>query len=186
MADRAQIKPGSVEITAEGGGGIKSLLPLVATLILMPAVAWAMTTFVLLPKLQKSLGATPAESQPAPETAGGHGTTPTEKEHGGEAGGKETVTMGKLLVNVSGTLGSRYLLTSLTLSGASADFKSKMEKNDAKLRDMACTILATKTINELEKPGARSLVRSELLTGFNNVLGGNSVREIYITEFAIQ
>lgn len=182
---------------APSGGGIKSMLPLIITLVLMPAVAWAMTTFVLVPKLQKSLGIAPAahgetaakEGGEAESAASGHG----EKEGSGKEGGgkekggsKESVTMTKLLVNVSGTMGSRYLLASLTLSGNGPEFKAKIDKHEAKLRDTACTLLATKTITDLEKPGARNLVRSELLTGFNNILGGNAVQEIFITEFAIQ
>lgn len=191
MADRPQVTLDQPEETAVSGaapkgGGFKSFLPLAITLVLMPVVAWAMTTFVLVPKLQKSLGLAPAHSEPAKESAGGKEGAATEKENGEKGGVKETVTMTKLLVNVSGTMGSRYLLASLTISGGGTDFKSKLEKNEAKLRDMACTALATKTINDLEKPGARNLVRSELLTGFNNILGGNTVSEIYITEFAIQ
>ncbi|HMJ92310.1 MAG TPA: flagellar basal body-associated FliL family protein [Candidatus Acidoferrum sp.] len=169
-----------------GGGGFKAFLPLIITVVLMPALAWTMTTFVLVPRLQKSLGVAPAASDHADSgheaaaTEGGHGET---KDKGAA---KETVTMTKLLVNVSGTMGSRYLLTSVTMAGNSADFRTKMEKNEAKLRDTACTLLATKTINDLEKPGARNLVRSELLVSFNNILGANAVQEIYITEFAIQ
>jgi flagellar FliL protein len=152
----------------------------------MPAVAWAMTTFVLVPKLQKSLGVAPAHSEPTKEGGGEKESATAEKEGVSKGGSKETVTMTKLLVNVSGTMGSRYLLASLTMSGGGSDLKAKVEKNEAKLRDTACTILATKTISDLEKPGARNLVRSELLTGFNNILGANAVQEIYITEFAIQ
>ena len=44
----------------------------------------------------------------------------------------------------------------------------------------------TKTIADLEKPGARNIIRSELLTVFNNALGGPVIQDIYITEQAIQ
>jgi flagellar FliL protein len=194
MADRPKIELDAPAETAEAaatpaaksGGGFKAFLPLIITVVLMPTLAWAMTAFVLVPKLQKSLGVAPAHTEHAAESAGEKEKAPAEKENGEKGGTKETVTMTKLLVNVSGTMGSRYLLASLTLSGASSDFKTKIEKNEAKLRDMVCTVLATKTINDLEKPGARNLMRSELLTGFNNILGGNTVQEIYITEFAIQ
>jgi flagellar basal body-associated protein FliL len=47
-------------------------------------------------------------------------------------------------------------------------------------------ILSVKTLADLEKPGSRNLIRTELINGFNNVLGENSVSEIYITEFGIQ
>ena len=93
----------------------------------------------------------------------------------------------KLLVNIAGTMGARYLLVSVTIVGTGGEaFKTKITENDAQLRDMAMGSLANKTLADLEKPGARNLIPTELINGFNNVLGDNSVQEIYITEFGIQ
>lgn len=94
--------------------------------------------------------------------------------------------MNKLLVNVAGTMGARYLLVSLSVAGSDADFKAKVQAHDPQLRDFACGALATKTIADLEKPGARNVIRTELISGFNNILGNSLVEEIYLTEFAIQ
>lgn len=94
--------------------------------------------------------------------------------------------MNKLLVNVAGTMGARYLLVSLSVSGSDPDFKAKIAAHDPQLRDFGCGVLATKTIADLEKPGARNAIRSELISGFNNILGSAVVQEIYLTEFAIQ
>src|SRR5437868_6252635 len=60
-------------------GGIKPFIPLIANLILMPALAYVMTAFVLVPKLAKKTG-TPAEAvaEPAPADHG-------EPSHGGAA-----------------------------------------------------------------------------------------------------
>jgi flagellar FliL protein len=169
-------------------------LPLLASVALMPVLAYAITTFVLLPKLQKGLGLTGVvakaegveggEHKEGKEAAGGHGGG-----HGSAAaagGASENVPLTKLLVNVSGTMGSRYLLTSLTLVGGSPGLKEKVEKHDAQLRDVACGLLSVKTISDLEKPGARNLIRSELISGFNHILGTGAVQEIYLTDFAIQ
>ena len=57
----------------------------------------------------------------------------------------------------------------------------------ALLKAMARRLRRTnETLADLEKPGARNLIRTELINGFNNILGDNSVQEIYITEFGIQ
>jgi flagellar FliL protein len=61
-----------------------------------------------------------------------------------------------------------------------------MESHDAQLRDMAQSALSTKTLVDLEKPGARNLIRNELISGFNNILGDGTIEEIYFPEFAIQ
>jgi flagellar FliL protein len=157
-------------------GGFKAWLPLLATLIVMPALAFGMTQFVLLPQIEKELGV---------KAAGGSDAAGKGKKEDPNAK-KESVMMNKLLVNIAGTMGARYLLVSMSVVGSSANFKDKMQENDAALRDMACGALSTKTLADLEKPDARNLIRTELITGFNNILGDSMVQEIYFTEFAIQ
>ena len=160
-------------------GGFKAWLPLVITVVLMPALAFGMTKFVLVPKLQKDLGiSAPAES--------GHSNGSTESKKKDKNAKRESVTMNKLLVNVAGTMGARYLLVSLSVEGSAPDFREQVEAHGAQLKDMACGALATKTLADLEKPSARNLIRTELISGFNNILGDSMVEEIYLTEFAIQ
>jgi flagellar FliL protein len=156
-------------------GGFGAWLPLIVTIVLMPALAFGVAQFVILPQLQKGLGI----KTESPSSNGGE----SRKE---SAGGKqETVLMNKMLVNVAGTMGARYLLVSVSVAGSATDFKDKMTEHDAQLRDMACGTLATKTLADLEKPGARNLIRSELINGFNNILGDSMVQDSYVTEFAI-
>lgn len=158
------------------GSGLKAWLPLIVVVVLMPVLAYAMTTFVLVPQLQKSLGLQPAAAE--------HGSSAGKSSK--KEGPRVSVSMNKLLVNVAGTMGSRYLLVSLTAVSRDPAFQARMQEHDAQLRDVACGILATKTLADLEKPGARNLVRTELINAFNNVLGEAMVEEIYLTEFAIQ
>jgi flagellar protein FliL len=157
-------------------GGFKAWLPLLVTVLLMPLLAYAMTRFLLLPQLQKGLGMTVAARAPVPEAKGKEDPKTQ----------RDCVPMNKLLVNVAGTMGARYLLVSLSVYGSDSDFKAKMSAHDAQLRDLAGGVLAAKTLADLEKPGIRNLIRSELISTFNNILGGSMVQEIYLTEFAIQ
>ncbi|HXT40889.1 MAG TPA: flagellar basal body-associated FliL family protein [Candidatus Angelobacter sp.] len=162
-------------------GGAKAWMPLIIMVVLMPILAYVMTTFVLLPKLKKGLGVpTVAEAR----ESGGECGAKTRKET--SSAKKESVPMNKLLVNVAGTMGARYLLVSLSVVGSSSDFKAQMDAHDAQLRDMAQSALSTKTLADLEKPGERNLIRNELVSGFNNILGDGMVEEIYFPEFAIQ
>jgi len=178
MAEERNPHEGGKEAAAAApaSGGVKAWLPLILTLALMPAIAFGMTKFVLVPQLQKSLGI----KEPEGSGSGSKGS--------GTAEGKKTsVQLSKLLVNIAGTMGSRYLLVSVTVVGNGGEaFKAKMTENDAQLRDMAMGVLSVKTLADLEKPGSRNLIRTELINGMNNVLGENSVAEIYITEFGIQ
>lgn len=165
---------------APSGGGVKAFLPLILAVVLMPALAFGMTKFVLVPQLQKSLG--------IKETTDKHGK--------GEKGGKHdeektSVQFGKVLVNIAGTMGSRYLLVNITVSGSGGEeFKKKFtdesKQQNPQLADAAGTILRQKTLTDLEKPGAANLIRTELINAFNNILGDACVQELYLTEFAIQ
>lgn len=182
--DRAEGAPEENGAAAPAAsGGAKGWLPLIVMIVLMPVLAFVMTNFVILPKLQKGLGggSTTATASAASGEAGAKS-----KKEGAAAAKKESVAVNKLLVNVAGTMGARYLLVSLSVVGAGTDFKTKMEEHDAQLRDMAQGALRTKTIADLEKPTAQNLIRNELISGFNNILGDNAVEEIYFPEFAIQ
>lgn len=189
----AKEAPSAAAAPAPEPGGIKPFIPLIANLVLMPVLAYVMTAFVLAPKLARKVGAPEAAPEAAAPAA--HGESHGAAEEHGSGGG--TVTSGgkikysaplskKTLVNVSGTMGTRYLLAEFVLVGNSANLKDQVLKADAELRDAAASALSSKTIADLEKPGIRNLVRSELITIFNSILGKGAVSEIYLTEFAIQ
>lgn len=166
-------------------GAWKAWLPLGVTIVVMPLMAYGVTTFILVPQMQKSLvasGLAPTKaSQPAHAEAKG-----TSSEAPAQGGQRQTVTLNKVLVNVAGTMASRYLLTSITLVGDAPDFTSRVSQNEPQLRDIASGLMMMKTIANLEQPGARNLLRGELIAGFNTILGNAAVQELYFTEFAIQ
>lgn len=183
-ASAAQTSAGAP--AAAGGGGLKAWLPLIITVLSMPLLAYLTAAFLLVPKLEKATH--PAAASPEP--AAGEESAPKGSSKEGQtsagANGRVNYPFGKVLVNVSGSLGTRYLLTSFTLSGTDPSLKNRVDGNKDRLLDLASSTLGAKTIADLEKPGARSLIRAELISVFNTALGGNVVREIYFTEFAIQ
>jgi flagellar FliL protein len=159
-------------------GGLRQWLPMLVAALAMPALAYLTTAYVLVPKLQKATGAPVAAGD---SDSGAKGGKPGE-----DADGKINAPFGKVLVNISGSLGMRYLLASLTLVGTDAEFKAKIDHNRDRLMDLALSTLGAKTIADLEKPGARNLIRTELISAFNTALGQGYVQEIYFTEFAVQ
>jgi flagellar protein FliL len=173
--------PASPTAPAAKKGFLRSpWFPLAITVIAMPALAFATTRFGLLPQMTRALthsASTPQEPAKASKDS---------KEGEAVLKSKYTVPLSKILVNVAGTMGTRYLMTSITLVSADPDLKSKIEENRDQLMDLATSALCTKTISDLEKPGARNVIRSELVTIFNNALGSPLISEIYITEMAIQ
>src|ERR1039457_3149850 len=82
---------------ANAGGGIKGWLPLILAIVLMPALAFGMTKFVIVPELQKSLGI----KGPSESGSGGKSKSAADAK-------KTSVPFNKLLVNIAGTMGARY------------------------------------------------------------------------------
>ena len=121
----------------------------------MPLLAFATTRFLLLPKLARGLAQQPAPAAaPASSTEGG---SAAKSEGKASADKKVSVSMNKMLVNVAGTMGTRYLMTSITLVGNTPDFAAKINDNMDQLKDLATGTLSSKTISDLEKPGARNV-----------------------------
>lgn len=182
----------AAQVPSSGKG---AWLPVLVNLLLMPALGYATFAFLIQPKLGGKGGAeqhTEAKAEGGKEGGEekGHEKSGSES-HGGKpsAGGKSKITAplpGKVLVNVAGTQGTRYLLVNMTLVSFNGELKSLIEKHEAEMKDVAASALANKTIADLEKPGARNVIRSELISVFNNVLGDGTVTEIYLTEFAVQ
>jgi flagellar FliL protein len=167
----------AAEKAPASSGGIKPWLPVIANVVLMPVLAYATVTFLIAPRLHSGAGAVVVNAKT------GHASQPA------AGGGEQKITAplaGKVLVNVAGTMGTRYLVASVTLVGKNPELKTLVENNDAELRDAAAGALSVKTIADLEKPGVRNLIRTELISIFKKILGEAMVTDLYLTEFAIQ
>lgn len=189
---------------AKGGGGIKAFIPAIAAVVLAPAACWGVAEFVLLPKLQKKLAAVaPAAGAPAgegahaeeaahepePEAKGGHGGGGHGGKEGGEAkGNPATYEFSNVVVNLAGTMGTRYLKTSFLVAGpeGKGNIKSTFEAQKPKLTDITLNVLSSLTLADLEEPGAKNVLREKLVAAYNQALGKRVVDQVYFSDFVIQ
>lgn len=174
------------------GGGLKAFLPPLLAIILTPAVCWAVAEFVLLPRMQAKLGAaaaapaTPAhdeaEAEPAAEEEGGHGGG-----HGKKEGAADNYEFTNVVVNLAGTMGTRYLKTSFIVTGAKpGTIKPLFETNKAKLTDITLNVLSSLSLADLEEPGSKNVLREKLVTAYNQALGKRIADQVYFSDFVIQ
>ena len=170
------------------GGGFKAWLPVVAALVLAPAATWATVEFLLVPRLQKKLtAAATAEPAAAPAAAEGHG-----EGHGGggKEGGKEegspNYEFQNVVVNLAGTMGTRYLKTSFIVTGSDSGIKAAFDSNKARLTDVTLNVLSSLTLADLEEPGAKNVIREKLVTAYNQALGRKVAEQVYFSDFVIQ
>ena len=176
---------------------------LIAVIVLMPAISYATAEFLLLPKLRGLLsteavqtsGAKPEkkEAAHAAPAKGGHGAAAKSKGgHGGghgkseEGAGEASYDFENVIVNLSGSMGTRYLKTSFTTLGSNPELSSIMTENKKQLLDVTISVLSSRSLADLEAPGAKNIVRNDLLANLNQALKSDVVEQIYFTEFVVQ
>ena len=179
----AETAPVSGAAAAQGGGA-KAWLPVLAALILAPAATWATLEFVLLPRLQRQLAA--GSANPAPEA---HGAAPAAAHGKGKEGAREggpSFEFQNVVVNLAGTMGTRYLKTSFLITGSDANIKGVFEGAKPKLMDVTLNVLSSLTLADLEEPGAKNVIREKLVNAYNQALGRKVAEQVYFSDFVIQ
>lgn len=162
------------------GGGFKAWIPAIAGVVLAPVATWAAVEFVLVPRLRKQLSA-PIVAEAA--------ARPAEKEGPGGKGGKEgeaNYEFQNVVVNLAGTMGTRYLKTSFLVTGAEPNIKSVFDGAKAKLTDVTLNVLSSLTLADLEEPGAKNIIREKLVNAYNQALGRKVAEQVYFSDFVIQ
>jgi flagellar FliL protein len=165
--------------------------PVIAAIILMPVISYAMTQFVLIPKMRESLVKSAVEGVPLPGNAKVVAGKYSVSE--GKPTGKNDNTpmsyeypFGDIVVNLSGTKGTRYLKTSFTLFSSNPELKGIIARHRSELLNLTLNILSSKTLVDLETSGSKNMLLGELTENFNQVLKSNVVEQIYFTEFVVQ
>lgn len=94
----------------------------------------------------------------------------------------------KIVVNIANTGGARFAVARLLVGGRNMDLIKAINEKKEKLLDDATGALSSKTLDDINKPGFRNVLRAELLTLFNQALYPypNLIEEVIITEFVIQ
>ena len=165
---------------------LKAWLPVIAALILAPAATFATVQFVLIPRLAKQLTAVAAEpvkegAAPKAEKGGKEGKEGKEGEKE-----KEGYEFQNIVVNLAGTMGTRYLKTSFLVTGADTTIKETFESNKPRLTDVTLNVLSSLSLADLEEPGAKNVIREKLVTAYNTALGHKVAEQVYFSDFVVQ
>lgn len=198
---------------AEGGakgGGIAGFLPLIVALVLGPAISFAVAQFVLLPKFKAEVAAAVAQQNPGEGGEPGHEPAAAKKPeptkpaahgdakkpaggHGDKKGDPKAVAtegpnaykFDNVVVNLAGTMGTRYLKASFLVSGKN-NLNELFEARKPELYDVTLNLLGSLTLADLEEVGSRNLIRARLMNAYNEALGGRIVEQIYFSDFIVQ
>jgi flagellar FliL protein len=163
------------------GPGLLAWVPAVLAVVFAPLVSWAVAETVLLPRLVMKLAAS-AESAARAEaaTAGKH--------EGKERPPVPTYEFNNVVVNLAGTMGTRYLKTTFIVTSVDmkTDIKALFEGNKPRLTDITLNVLSSLTLADLEEPGAKNVLREKLVAAYNQALGRRVAEQVYFSDFVVQ
>jgi len=124
--------------------------------------------------------------------AGGVVAFLTSKKEGKEKGKvtrhKDTIiyNMEPIVVNLFDPTGKRYLQVSLALELENKKLEEEIKHNEPKIKDAIIMVLSSKTPEEVLQPGAKELIKNELLHKINSILGEKVVLNVYITQYIVE
>jgi flagellar protein FliL len=182
---------------AKDGGSKTSFIPAIVTILAVPLImvlTWEVYMMPGLRKLAKEQGAVaevPAEGAPVAEEAASHESAAPASSEDKKAKGKEDETVSTyevkdVVANLSGAMRSRYIKVSFTLEGKGLSFVETIKSNDPKVRDATLAVLSDLTIQDLEEPGVKNIIRNNILTSINSALKSAVVEQLYFSEFVVQ
>ena len=172
---------------------IKSLMPVILVVVLAPVVSWAVAQFVILPQFEKKLSQIVATA-PAAEAGAAAEPAAAATEGGGEshegkkgaAGAANSYEFANVIVNLSGTMGTRYLKTTFKVVGKDNTLRATFESNKDKLLDVTLNVLSSLSLADLEEVGAKNIIREKLINSYNQALGKKTADQVYFTDFVVQ
>jgi flagellar FliL protein len=173
MADESQEQAAN----ASSKGGIGGMVPLLLVVILVPALSYAMTEFLILPKIRAAVA------------EGGHESTPNEHQElpkPQKESASHAVEFTDIVSNLADTMKSRYIKVSFTAYSTDPHIEERMKHEKAKLLDATIGILSSLTVSELEEAGIKNRIRTELLLSFEAVMHARLFEELYFSEFVVQ
>ncbi len=90
------------------------------------------------------------------------------------------------VVNLSDQSGNRFLKVSMQLELAGPALAESAKKKTPQIRDAIITLLTSKTSDALMSPEGKLQLKDEINITANQILGNNSVKNVYLTEFVMQ
>ncbi len=89
------------------------------------------------------------------------------------------------VVNLSDPTGKRYLRLGMEVE-TNQDVAASVKSQNAKIRDAVIVLLAGKTFADISSAEGKILLKAEVASRLNQILGGAYVVRVYFTEFVVE
>lgn len=111
----------------------------------------------------------------------------------GRSGGAQTprsvqkpVPLPQFTVNLADPPGNRYLKIGMEVEFNTPDAAKQIQEQSARVRDAIILLLSSKTVQGLSSAEGKVLLKNEVASRLNQILGSPQVVRVYFTDFVIQ
>jgi flagellar FliL protein len=158
------------------------LIGVVAGALLVGAAAGA---FMVGPMIAKSRTAKPPAVTAATQTT--DAADQAEKDEKPDPKAKPAVyRMENLIVNPSGSQGTRFLMATVALEVPNERTEGRLREHEVEVRDAVTTALESQTLEMLTQPGARDTLKRRIATAVGPFAGGAKRVKVFLPQFVIQ
>ena len=146
----------------------------VAVIVLMAVAAYLVVSMFLAPK------------GPLPESTAAKVESPEKSKPSSERGKGEIFMVEELLVNPTGTSGTRYLSASFGLEVPDHAVAVRLEEQKLQVRDLLISILSSRTVEQLTTASERERMRLEIMDRLNRMIAPDRVSAVYFVDYVLQ
>lgn len=152
---------------------MKTIITLVVLVLVMAGAAFLVVSKFL------------AQSQPAGEQQAVEESQEGQEKDAEKSQG-EIFMIEELLVNPTGTSGTRFLSASIGLEVSDRETVQQLEEQKMPVRDLLITILSSRTVEQLTNATERETMRQEIANRLNGLLGPAKVSAVYFVDYVLQ
>ncbi|WP_374290916.1 flagellar basal body-associated protein FliL [Desulfovibrio desulfuricans] len=117
--------------------------------------------------------------------AGGAGDARIERQSDLPRNGGQVLPLPAITVNISDPSGRRYLKLGMEVE-VNSDVSAALQANSAKIRDAIIMLLAGKTFGDISSPDGKVLLKAEVASRLNQILGAQRIIRVYFTDFVVE
>ena len=177
LVDSRASGPAVVEKTSTGWG------PALTVLVLLPVFSFVLAEYVLFPRLQVRFEQAVGQINLA-ERSTNSSVLPQE----GASGEKVTYEIKDIMTNVgSENVGQvRYARVSFVLEGQGEVFSDLIKRNEARFIDVTLDVFSVLSVEDLNNPNIKNIVKNQLLQRFEEILGNKRIENLFFSQFVIK
>ena len=184
-ADREKAADVAPVMVHPSGSNGRLYLILVALLLLLPLLGWALVYFVLGPRVAE------ARTKSGSETVETTSAVKEDKEAGPKSSNArvadgEGFALLDLVVNIKGTHGTRFLRCSKMSFDAPDAVLAELRSRKDQVADIVSSAMSSKKMDDVDADDAKTKLKIEIITLVNSMLKAGEISNIYLTDYVIQ